>query len=116
MITDAEETTWVDGQISATPERAAVQARKDLRQAIADWLDPDVPRSWTVPDPFLESTIVRSELESVPTKDYGDSEPMYVTHLAINKSPENRARLIEVYNHELVGRRLVNWGVRSPSS
>ena len=45
----------------------------------------------------------------VPTKDYGDSEPMYITHLAIDKSPESRARLIEVYNHELVGRRLVNW-------
>jgi hypothetical protein len=35
---------------------------------------------------------------------------MYVTHLKLDESPQSRARFIEVYNHELVGRRLVNLG------
>ena len=35
---------------------------------------------------------------------------MYITHLTLDKSPENRARMLGVYNHELVGRRLVNLG------
>jgi hypothetical protein len=104
--TNAEQTWTLDGLISATPERAANQARVDLRKDIVAWLDSDVSRSWTIPERLIDSIILNSETETVP----GAIDPMYVTHLKLDKSPESRARFIKVYNHELVGRRLVNLG------
>jgi hypothetical protein len=106
--TKAEEASKLDCQISASPERAAAQARVDLRQHISAWLDPDVPRSWTIPERLMDSIILDTELETVPRTD--ELGPMYVTHLKLDESPPSRARFIEVYNHELVGRRLVNLG------
>ncbi len=105
---DAEENSTLAGQISATPERALEQARKDLKHDISAWLDPDVPRSWAIPERLLNSIVLNTELETVPRKD--DNGPMYITHLKLDKSPESRARMIGVYNHEVVGRRLVNLG------
>ena len=102
----AETTEPFDGQISATPERAANQAREDLRKHITNWLDPEVPHSWKAPEQLIDSVVLNSELETVP-HEFG---PMYVTRLKLDKSPETRARFIKVYNHEVVGRRLVNLG------
>jgi hypothetical protein len=102
----AETTETLDGQISATPERAANQAHEDLRKHITEWLDPEVPHSWKAPEPLIDSIVLNAELETVP-HEFG---PMYVTHLKLDKSPESRGRFIKVYNHEVVGRRLVNLG------
>ena len=98
----------LDGQISATPERAAEQARKDLRQRRHRLARSRC--SQLVDASGAADRLDRSETQSsktVPEKNYG---PMYITHLTLDKSPERRARLIKVYNHELVGRRLVNLG------
>ncbi len=104
----AETTTeTLDSQISATPDRAAEQARKDLHQHIAAWLDPEVPSSWQIPDRLMDSIILNAELEKTVPNEFG---AMYITHLKLDKSPESRARFIKVYNHEVVGRRLVNMG------
>ena len=97
----------LDSQISATPERAADQARKDLRKHVAAWLDPEVPGSWDIPDRLMDSIILNAELEKTVPNEFG---AMYVTHLKLDKSPQSRARFIKVYNHEVVGRRLVNMG------
>ena len=35
---------------------------------------------------------------------------MYITHLKLDTTPERRAQLVKLYNHELVGRRLINLG------
>jgi hypothetical protein len=105
--TNAERTwTPLDGLISATPERAVKQARIDIRKDITAWLDSDVSRSWTIPERLIDSIILNSETETIP----GAIDPMYVTHLKLDKSPESRARFVKVYNHEVVGRRLVNLG------
>jgi hypothetical protein len=103
----AETTETLDGQISATPDRAAEQAHKDLQKHITAWLDPEVPSSWPIPDRLMDSIILNAELEKTVPNEYG---AMYVTHLKLDKSPESRARFIKVYNHEVVGRRLVNMG------
>jgi hypothetical protein len=104
----AERTTeTLDGQISATPQRAADQAREDLRKQIRAWLDPEVPSSWNIPDRLMDSIILNTDLEKTVPNEYG---AMYITHLKLDKSPESRARFVKVYNHEVVGRRLVNLG------
>jgi hypothetical protein len=105
---NAERTWTLDGQISANPERAAAQARADLRKDITTWLDPEVPHSWTIPEKMIDSIVLNTGVETVPRKD--DLGPMYVMHLSLDKSPESRARFVKVYNHEVVGRRLVNLG------
>ena len=96
------------------PSERTDQAREDLRHDIADWLDPDVPRSWAIPERLISSIVLDSELETVPRKD--DLGPMYITHLKLDKSPESRARFVKVYNHEVVGRRLVKLGGSLASS
>jgi hypothetical protein len=105
---DAERTPTLDGQISATPERAAIQGRVDLRKDIAAWLDPEIPGSWSIPEQMIDSMILNTDVETIPRKD--DLGPMYVTHIKLDKSPERRAQFIKVYNHEVVGRRLLNLG------
>jgi len=105
---EAERSWSLAGKISATPERAANQAHEDLRHDIADWLDPDVPRSWPIPDRLINSIVLNTEIESVTRQD--PVGLMYITHLTLDKSPESRARFVKVYNHEVVGRRLVNLG------
>ena len=105
---DAERTATLDGQISATPELAAIQGRVDLRKDIAAWLNPEIPGSWSIPEQMIDSMVLNTDVETVPRKD--DLGPMYVTHIKLDKSPERRAQFIKVYNHEVVGRRLLNLG------
>ncbi len=107
LVTDAETTLVLDGKISATPERSALQARDDLRHDISLWLGPEVPRTWPVPEVLLDSIVLDTQLETTVRDKLG---PMYITHLTLDRSPESRARMIGVYNHEVVGRRLVNLG------
>ncbi len=108
VMTNAARSWSLAGKISATPERAANQAYEDLGHDIKEWLDPDVPRSWWIPERLINSIVLNTELETVPRKD--DLGPMYVTHLKLDKSPESRARFVKVYNHEVVGQRLVKLG------
>ena len=62
-----------------------MQAREDLAQDITAWLDPDVPRSWTLPERLIDSIVLKHELERPFQKD--DIGTMYVTHLKLDKSP-----------------------------
>ena len=89
-----------------TKERAEAEARQKLREAIASWLDPDVPRSWTPPDDLLNSLGPKTRFEPY-INDFGAH---YVAHIELDPSPIHRARLLEVYNRELVGRRLFKLG------
>ena len=55
----------LDGQISATPERANNQARVDLRQEVTAWLEPDVPHRGRFRSELIDS-IVLNRSETVP--------------------------------------------------
>ena len=104
----AAEIPALAGPISATPERADAAARKQLREEIIAWLEPDVPSTWTLPGRELDQLVIQSNLESVARE--SDPDLMYITHLTLDTTPARRERLVKLYNRELVGRRLVKLG------
>jgi hypothetical protein len=95
----------VTGRLSATRERAVADARRIMRDALANWLDPEVPRWWTPPAPMLDAMVIgQPQIKSIE-KSYGE---VFEATLTVNTSPERRAALVEVYTRELVERRLVS--------
>jgi hypothetical protein len=92
----------------ATPERAREDADTALRKAVSDWLAKEerVPRRWKLPEPILTPAIQADPVEE-STRDYGT---VYVQTLRWNASPELRGRLVESYEREVAGRRLVTLG------
>jgi nucleotide-binding universal stress UspA family protein len=104
----AESSRWtVPGRLSANPERAVADARRALREKVASWLDPEVPRSWTPPARMFDAMIVdQPRLKSIQ-KDYGE---LFEATLTVDASPPRRTAMIEVYNRQLVERRLAALG------
>jgi hypothetical protein len=101
-----DQTRSVAGQISATEERAKKDAYAALQRDVHDWLDPQVPHSWTPPARLLLAMVKKTEIKTVP-KEYG---PMYVAELTYDSAPSRRNSLIETYNRELVQHRLTVLG------
>lgn len=99
-------TGTVTGLISATEKRATAEARHALVRAVVQWLEPDVPGSWTPPARLLDAMVRKTRI-SPEVKDYGT---MYVAELTVDVSPQRRAALIEAYNRELVQHRMVSLG------
>ena len=102
----ASATRTVVGQLSATEERAKADARRKLRNDVATWLDPSVPRSWTPPERLLDSMVRETRIKPVH-KDYGT---LYEATLSVDASPQRRAELIDLYNRQLVERRMATLG------
>jgi hypothetical protein len=97
----------IQGYPMATPERAREDAHRALRKAVADWLAKEgVPRRWRAPEPLLDR-FTRADPIEASEKDYGT---VYVQTLRWNASPEARERLVEAYERELAGRRLLTLG------
>jgi hypothetical protein len=96
----------IAGQISATEERAENDAFIALQHDVRDWLDPQVPRSWTPPAHLLRAMVLKTNIKTIP-RDYG---PMYVAELTYDSAPSRRNSLIETYNRELVQHRLTALG------
>ena len=80
---------------------------------LASWLDPEVPRSWTPPARMLDAMIVGEPRIKSIQKAYGE---VFEATLTVDTSPQRRTALIEVYNRQLVERRLATWGQRWHSS
>jgi hypothetical protein len=97
----------VKGRLSATKERAVADARRQLRDDVASWLDPEVPRSWVPSVRMLDAMIVQGpELKTVQ-KSYGE---LFEATLTVDASAQRRTTLVEVYNRQLVERRLATLG------
>jgi hypothetical protein len=96
----------IDGLISADKARAEAQARRQLSEAVAAWLEPEVPRSWNPPAHLVNSLVLDTQFKP-EDKPYGT---MYVANLQYDASPDRRAKLVEVYNRQLVGKRLFTLG------
>jgi hypothetical protein len=97
----------VNGRLSATKERAVADARRQLRDDVASWLDPEVPRSWVPPVQMLDAMVVQGpELKTVQ-KSYGE---LFEATLTVDASAQRRTALVEVYNRQLVERRLATLG------
>ena len=96
----------VDGRLSATEERAKDDARRQLKIDVAEWLDRDVPSRWSRLD--YESERLIHETHVVPVE--RDYATVYKATLTANFSSENRDRIIEHYQHEVVIKRLTKLG------
>ena len=95
------------GRLSATRERAVADARRMMQEQLANWLDPEVPRSWTPPAPMLQAMIVGEPRVKSIEKPYGE---VFEATLTVDTSPQRRAAVIEIYSRELVERRLFSLG------
>lgn len=97
----------VRGFPMATPQRAREDAERELRKAVSGWLAGEgVPRTWKAPERLLEGSVQADPAEAVE-KDYGT---VYVQALRLNASERLKGRLVEAYERELAGRRLVTLG------
>ena len=94
------------GQLSATEPRAVDDARIQLERAAAEWLGPDVPRSWKAPSRLIDAMVLDTQVEPV-VKDYGT---LYEATLRADFSPARRDKIVRVYERELVARRLALLG------
>ena len=82
-------------------------ARRQLREDVANWLDPEVPRSWAPPVRMLDAMILNDPQLKPVEKPYGE---LFAATLTADASSDRRAALIEVYNRQLVERRLATLG------
>jgi hypothetical protein len=100
------ETRIIQGQISATEERAKADARNALRYEIADWLDSEISGPWTPPSRLVDAMILETRINPV-VKDYGT---LYVAELKAEFSPRRRQAFVQVHHREQVRQRLVALG------
>jgi hypothetical protein len=102
----------LEGQISATQQRATDDARRALQRKVVEWLNPEVPASWTPPAAMVQAMILETQVRPVvsPTLNEKDYGPLYVAEVRADFSPRRRADLVEAYTRELVQHRLVNLG------
>ncbi len=96
----------VPGRVSANEERAEADARHALDQAVASWLDPDVPADWMPPAHLVQAMVRDIRFQRVE-KDYGT---LFVAEIEYDASPARRSALVAQYNHEVVQRRLLTLG------
>ena len=97
----------VTGLLSATRERAVADARRVLRDDVANWLEPDVPRSWALREEMLDAMVIDEPHIRSIEKPYGE---VFEATLGVDKSPQRRASLIAVYHRQQVERRLLGLG------
>ena len=95
------------GDISATEERAEPTPARALRAEVTEWLEPEVPRTWTPPTPI--APVAWSWIRDINPieKHYGT---MYEAELKADFSPERRDTLVKAYHREVVQHRLVSLG------
>lgn len=82
-------------------------ARRKLREEVADWLDPDVPRKWMPHPQMVDELILGAPRMKSIQKDYGE---LFEATLTVDTSPQRRTALIEAYKRQLVERRLAMLG------
>jgi len=93
----------VVGRLSATDDRARADAELQLQRRITEWLMPEVPSSWPVPNPLLHAVALSTEVQPVE-KELGT---LYEATIRADLSPARRVEIVETYHRELVARRLM---------
>lgn len=87
----------IKGRRSATEQRAHDDARAQLVKKVAEWLEPDVPKAWRVPDPLVDG-LIRGDVRITPVvRDYGT---VYEAEMQVELSPARRAEIAQAYQHE----------------
>lgn len=97
----------IQGLPMATPQRARDDARRVLSTSVSRWLETEgVPHHWNVPRRILDPTVQESTPEP-SERDYGT---VYIQTLRWDASPQLRERLVDAYERELAGKRLLTLG------
>ncbi len=96
----------VSGRLSATEERALIDARRALERVLSERLTPGVPRDWKVP-PALINGLIRQTQVVPRTRDYGT---VYEATIKADFSPIRQAEIVAVYHREQVVKRLAILG------
>ena len=87
----------IKGRRSATEQRAHDDARAQLVKKVTEWLEPDVPKTWRVPDPLVDR-LIRGDVRVTPVeRDYGT---VYEAEMQVDLSPTRRAEIAQAYQHE----------------
>ena len=119
------------GRLSASEERARQDLRKAVEREVADWLAADAPPTWKPPARAIDAMVrgahvqqvTRSlkpstgefapEAEAPPTADMPGLDDLYTLYRAgqlVDFSPARRARLVEMYHHDLATWRMQRLG------
>jgi hypothetical protein len=97
----------IESDFRATPDRAAQDARHKVRRELGNWLAKSgVPRSWAIPKK-LENQMIRGSKDKAFNFDYAT---MYKHEIQVDVSPKMRDTLVETYERELGGKRIVMVG------
>jgi hypothetical protein len=96
----------VTGRLSATEQRARDDARLQLDRVVAEWLEPEVPRSWKAPKRLVDALVLENRVKPVE-KDLGT---LFEATIRADLSPARRNEIAETYHRELVARRLALLG------
>lgn len=99
--------TVIEGELSATVERAEQSAFEKLGDAVSAWVAPEVPTTWKVPTATLKALVGNVEVTEV-RKDYGT---LYKAILRCDLSPSRRTEIVRTYESQVVARRLGVLGV-----
>lgn len=96
----------IKGRVSLDQARADADARLKLREVVTDWLVPEVPRTWRVPQRLVDAAIVDRYIEPVTTQ-FGE---MHKAGFRADLSPQLRSRIVEDYHRDIGTRRLLTLG------
>jgi hypothetical protein len=104
------------GQLSATEDKARKDLRIKVGAAVTEWLSGDVPRSWTAPDREIDAMTGTAYVQPVAeslgdsSKDIDEIYTLYRAGARVDFSPARKARLVGLYNDQLVRERMINGG------
>jgi hypothetical protein len=80
----------------ATEERARKDARRQLEEKVAEWVAPEVPRTWKVPARYVDAMVQHVDV-TPRERDYGT---MYEAAIRADFAPERRAEIVAAYQHD----------------
>jgi len=104
---DAADALVVRGYPMSTPERAIEDGRARLLAAVQARLAArGVPRNWVPPAALLD-TMIRTDRVEVDERDYGTVYIQTLHLVRLDGSGSNEETLIEAYERELAGHRLL---------
>lgn len=109
---DIEAPKWrpIRGLPMATPERAMLEARQKLDARIRDWLMPlGVSPDWSPSRALLDSMVEAEPVETVE-RDYGEEGKVYIQTLRLDESDRQRDRLLNAFERQVAGRRVLALG------
>ncbi|WP_152052438.1 hypothetical protein [Tautonia marina] len=110
------------GRRSYSEERALSDARTLLEQTVAEWLAPDIPEGWPLPEEQVDALILDQHVEPIVLdldrlglSLAGDPEAalpqvLHVAAVRAELSPDHREAFLDVYRREVGVRRLTLLG------